>query len=349
MEILFLITVLLVGVFALNGGVFRQSNRPSRNEHKNEKPVDKNLNGNRPITDVAQNRNYLPDAKSDFALYLKSLGRQESEVNDSDKSVLLAAFKRPFQLKGRKIASITRYEKNGEQTVFEICETDLQSTRAILATKSARYKDTYGDVVTMVADVPPFCVPELPTLKPRKNSEVDIESRSCECGAFTKYRHSFAFNDPRRLCSHLRKFWNNADLLEGDNDLNDEEQEFLVSRMPTGRYLAKAIYVGDYRSIVLFKFEQQYYEQWLDVWAPKKHQKKDGSRNYERFSYALRDGRWSYGAAPHQGPVIASMIETLFRLDDPLLLNQQLPEGHLASQIRRAMYQPEEQLLFSSN
>lgn len=343
MEILLLIVALMIGVFTFNGAFFKTSDYP-KPDQKASPPSDSNDQELSIGSLRDRGESYSP--LTDFSSFIESLGFSEQCLNDTDRTLLRAAFKKPFQLRGKKIASITRYEKNGDETIFEICQTDLQSTRAILATKSARYKQHYGDVVTMVADIPSFCVPDKPTKKPRKNPDVNIETRTCECGAFTKYRHPFEFNDPRRLCSHLRKYFSDGDLLEGDHDLNKDEQEFLVDRMPTGRYQAKAIYVDDYRTIVIFKFDHRYYEQWLDVWAPKQNQKKDGSRNYDRFSYALREGRWSYGASPYQGPVIASLIETLFRLDDPLLLSQELPKSHPAHSITRAMYHHEEETLF---
>ncbi len=349
LEIALLLAFLLLGVFAFNGNIFTP---PVSRDKKAKTHTGKFASASRQISEPQNTKTLvnrtirISNPNSDFESYLESLGLKDLQVSDADKQTILSAFQRPFQLKGKTIASLTRHEKNGDQTVFDICETDLQSTKAILKTKTSSYKEKYGGVVTKMADLPSLSVPNYPTQKPRRSAEVDIETRTCECGGFTKYRHSFDFNDPRRLCSHLRKFFSSEDLLEGENDLNEEERDFLISRMPTGRYLAKAIYVGDYRSIVLFKFEQHYYEQWLDVWAPKKHQKKDGTRNYERFSYALREGRWSYRESPYQGAIIASIIETLFRLDDPLLLNQDLPDEHFASSITRALYHPEEEILF---
>jgi len=349
LEIVLLLAVLTLGVFAFNGNIFTSEgtrDKKVKSHRKSFAASSERLTEPLKTTKIVKRRNDIPNPSSNFMSYLEDLGLQDCKVSDEDKNSLLSAFKRPFQLKGKTIASLTRYEKNGDQTVFDVCETDLQSTKAILATKTSSYQEKYGGVVTMVAELPPFRVPDLPTQKPRRNSEVDIDLRSCGCSSFTECRHPFDFNDPRRLCSHLRKFFSNEDLFESGNDLNEDEREFLISRMPIGRYLVKTIYVGDYRSIVLFKFEQNYYEQWLDVWAPKKYQKKDGTRNYERFSYALRAGRWSYGVAPYQGAVLASIIETLFRMDDPLLLNQDLPDGHFASSITRALYHPEEEMLF---
>ena len=343
MEILLPIVTLIMGGVIFAGIVLGVSGKPNPEKIT---PPSPDPSDQKPDIANPRHSRRVQNYSAKFKSYVESLGFSEQSLSETDRGLLRTVFQKSFQLRGKRIASVTRYEKNGEETVFEICQTDLQSNRAILATKSARYKNHYGNVVTMVADVPSFCVPDSPSKQPRKHSGVNIKSRTCECGSFTKYRHLFEFEDPRRLCSHLRKYFSNADLLEGDHDLSEDEQDFLVSRMPTGRYQAKAIYVDNYRTLVLFKFEQRYYEQWLDVWAPKKHQKKDGSRNYDRFSYALRDGRWSYGAAPYQGPVIASIIETLFRLDDPLLLDQELPQHHPAHSVTRAMYHHEEEILF---
>ncbi|MBF0309325.1 MAG: hypothetical protein HQL56_07340 [Magnetococcales bacterium] len=161
---------------------------------------------------------------------------------------------------------------------------------------------------------PPYLLPPLECNSRRKPDpehrqyQVNLEMLTCTCSRFRNHRAYFPAQDIRRLCRHLRKELENADLLPRLDDLT---RRIIQDRVRDKCYLSLS--TGESRFAIGINpgshFVRVFTRRKLDIDPP------EGpfTGAYDKFVFNAGQENWIYGEAPPQSDKIIALIQEAMR------------------------------------
>ncbi len=132
--------------------------------------------------------------------------------------------------------------------------------------------------------------------------QVDLGALTCTCKDFQEKRARFAGRDIRRCCKHIVSAIQTPEsgvALAGLSKIlfADCEEDVIWPFDLIEAY-------DDAGRLVIVSSERG--NPWVNIWAARRNLPK--RTPYGRFGYNLEEGRWSYGAAPHNATAIKETI-----------------------------------------
>lgn len=130
---------------------------------------------------------------------------------------------------------------------------------------------------------------------------INIYNLTCTCNEFKEKLELYTPREVRSLCSHLRYKISNTKIAE----YLDEVTSLLVKETASASKIKYYSYEIAGRQIIIGLNKTQ----WVKVFTKAKRNKADPEGNFTKYSYNLKQGRWSYNISPYPKNLIIEAIK----------------------------------------